>query len=324
MTSALLVSADDGQPLAPMELSLLAASGCHSTAAEKPLPPVTHLDQVLPVMQASRQWPVGKQVVHVVDREGDSLFHLRRWHSDGHLFLVRADDRRLTHRGVKQLLSQVVQTLSQEEAFHDTGTVRVRGKKGHSFVAETEVTLCGPAWRREGKKRKFRVPGPPLKLRLVVVQVRDASGHILAEWWLLTNTPADVSAATIGLWYYWRWGIESFHKLIKSAGMQLESWQQESASAIAKRLLVASMACVVVWQLEGQKTPQAKACKEFLMDMSGRQTKRSRTVTTPALLAGLKMLLVMLDVLEKYTPEQIRELSEAALAISPPMDSGFV
>jgi hypothetical protein len=324
MSSALLVDAHDGQPLAPMELSLLASEGRHSTAAATPLPPVTHLDQILPVMRASRQWNLLKHVVHVIDREADSVIHLRQWDADGHLFLVRADGRRLTYRGVPQLMSEVVQTLARERKFQDTGEVEIRGKKGWSFVAETEVVLSEPAWQRHPDGRKYRVPGLPLTLRLVVVHVRDASGKLLAEWLLLTNAPADVSASMIAHWYYWRWGIESFHKLIKSAGLQLESWQQESAGIIAKRLLVACMACVVVWQLESQETPEAEVCREFLMDLSGRQTKRSRPVTTPALLAGLQTLLVMLEILQKYTPDEIRELSDAVLPILRQSGSGFV
>ena len=54
-----------------------------------------------------------------------------------------------------------------------------------------------------------------------------------------------MDASTLALWY-WRWQIECFFKLLKSAGHELESWQQESALAIAKSLLVASMACVTV------------------------------------------------------------------------------
>jgi hypothetical protein len=264
-------------------------------------------------MVSSCQWNLPKRLVHVIDREADSLHHLRQWYAEGHLFLVRADDRRVTYRNASLLLSDVVETLSREGAFRDTGAVEVRGKKGRSFVAETEVVLSGPAWRRDSDGKKHREPGPPLTLRLVVVQVRDRDGKLLAEWLLLTNTPNEVSAAMIALWYYWRWRIESFHKLIKSAGMQLESWQQESAEAIAKRLLVACMACVVVWQLEGQESPQAQSMKRFLVDLSGRQTKRSRPVTTPALLAGLRVLLLMLDVLAKFTPEEIRKHAEAVL-----------
>jgi IS4 transposase len=76
---------------------------------------------------------------------------------------------------------------------------------------------------------------------------------VLAEWLLLTNVTA-VNAATITLWYYWRWQIECFFKLLKQAGHHLESWQQESAAAIAKRLLVVSMACAKVWAIAADKS----------------------------------------------------------------------
>ncbi|MCX7066381.1 MAG: transposase [Methylococcales bacterium] len=61
---------------------------------------------------------------------------------------------------------------------------------------------------------------------------------------MITNVPA-VEASEIALWYYWRWKIERFFKRLKSAGQNLESWQQETGLAIAKRLLVVSMACVL-------------------------------------------------------------------------------
>ena len=50
---------------------------------------------------------------------------------------------------------------------------------------------------------------------------------------------------------------QSYFELLKSHGQQLEQWQQETGPAIARRLLVASMACVVVWQLQADDTPQA-------------------------------------------------------------------
>ena len=52
----------------------------------------------------------------------------------------------------------------------------------------------------------------------MIVHVRDEQGPLLAEWFLLTNVPIEVPAETIALWYYWRWRIESFHKLLKSGG----------------------------------------------------------------------------------------------------------
>ncbi|MEZ5477755.1 MAG: hypothetical protein R3E95_09815 [Thiolinea sp.] len=110
--------------------------------------------------------------------------------------------------------------------------------------------------------------------RLVVSRILTADGQLLAEWFLLTNVAA-VDAATVALWYYWRWRIESFFKLMKSAGHQLESWQQESALAIAKRLLVASMACVTVWAIAADQGKEAEALKTLLIKLSGRARVRN-------------------------------------------------
>lgn len=315
LMTALLVDAATGSPLAPMEVTVWAADGLHTTRHGQVQKPVGHLEQVLPTMQASRGWGVAKAFVHVIDREADSVKHFRKWAQDGHLFLVRVDDRRVTYRGESRLLSEIVGTLRREQAFHDTREVNIRGQEGQQFVAEVEVVLDAPGWMRTAKGKKRRVPGQALTLRFIAVQVRDRQGKLLAEWFLLTNVPGDVAAEQITLWYYWRWRIESFHKLLKSAGLQLESWQQESAGAIAKRLLVSCMACVTVWHLERQKTPEAQACQQFLVRLSGRQMKRTRPVTTPALLAGLHILIVMLEVMETHTPEQIRQLAQTSIPL---------
>jgi len=312
LTGALLVDGHDGQPLAPMGISVLSADGMHTTEADIPQPRVAHLEQVLPWMEASRSWGLSKPCVNVIDREADSLKHMRRWHAAGHLFLVRADDRRVTFRDESHLLSEIVGTLRDEGAFAAHGEISIRGRKGHKWVAETEIVLDGPAWGTTPEGKTCRVPGPPLRVRLVVVQVRGADGEVLAEWLLLTNV-WNVSAHQIALWYYWRWKIESFYKLLKSAGLEMEEWLQESAGAIAKRLLVGCMACVTVWSLQRQTTPEAENCQRFLVRLSGRQMKRTRPVTGPALLAGLHIFLTMLDVLEHYTPAQLRHFAATAV-----------
>ena len=78
LTTALLVSADDGSPLAPMEMHLKTAGGVISTrdpaAHDRP-----HLDQVLPTMEASRGWELDKSLLHVIDREADSVDYFRKW-----------------------------------------------------------------------------------------------------------------------------------------------------------------------------------------------------------------------------------------------------
>src|SRR6185312_5752797 len=114
---------------------------------------------------------------------------------------------------------------------------------------QTSVVLRRPARthrkdKRTGRARHRNVAGGPLALRLVVGEVRDEKGGVLARWLLLTNLPAPVAAATVVLWYYWRWRIETYHKLLKTAGQEIECWGQQTPGALARRLTVAAMACV--------------------------------------------------------------------------------
>jgi hypothetical protein len=308
LATALLVDADQGHPLAPMGLTVLSRDGLYSTQSAQIMPREPHLQQVSTWMAASRVWNLKKTCVFVIDREADAVQYFRKWHADGHRFLVRGDDRRATFRGTATKLSAVRDVLRQEGAFQRVREVTLRGRTGQQWVAETQVVLEEPAWVNIAGRRQ-RLPGEPLTVRLVIAQVRNTSGEVLAEWLLLTNA-ADVPAANVALWYYWRWRIESFHKLLKSSGLEAEEWQQETASAIAKRLLVGVMACVTVWAIERDQTETGLVSQFFLMRLSGRQTKRKKPVTTPGLLAGLHQLLVMLDVLEAYTPRQLRDFAQ--------------
>lgn len=121
--------------------------------------------------------------------------------------------------------------------------------------------------KRKGPDRK-RLPivikGEPVKARLIVSRVIDNLGNELSIWYLLSNMH-DVPAATLALWYYWRWSVENYFKLMKSAGMQLESWQQTTGLAIARRLLVASMACVSVWRIAHATGPKAGELRRVLV-----------------------------------------------------------
>jgi hypothetical protein len=151
--------------------------------------------------------------------------------------------------------------------------------------------------------------------------VRDAQDNELASWLLLTNVPADhAGAETIALWYHWRWQMESFFKLLKSHGHQLEHWQQQSAEAIFRRLLVAAMACVCVWDLPRRTDDPADRLKAVWIQRSGRQTKRSQSVTAPALLSGLFVLLPMLQLLQQENGDlsRIQNLAEQALPLLSP------
>ncbi|HWD40117.1 MAG TPA: transposase [Fimbriimonas sp.] len=308
LTTALLVGASDGSPLAPMEMHVRTKQGLLST--RNPVPPAGEhrLEQVFDTMEAARDWGLSVPLVHIIDREADSVGHFRQWDAAGHKFLVRGDDRRVCWNERHLLLSEVAKQLADEGKFHRSRPVEIQGRKATQFVAETEVVLDQPAKQmRDGRKQS--IPGPPIPLRFVVVRVFSDEGELLAEWYLLTNVPTEwADADQIALWYYWRWRIESFFKLLKSGGQQLEHWQQETGMAIARRLLIASMACVVAWRLERQTTPEGEELKRVLVKLSGRQMKRTRPVTASALLAGLYVLLSFQALLDHYDVQDIQRL----------------
>lgn len=313
--TGLLVSAADGAPLAPMEVDLRTADGVLSTRTET-RPPVPHLEQVLPMMQASAEWGLAKPVVHVIDREADSVGHYREWDENGHRFLIRGDDRRVQWNDSDMLLSEIAKSLRNRNKFWCCGTASYQGKKAQLWVAEENVVLDRPA-RKNDKGKRSAIPGKPLGLRLIVVQIRNGAGDILAQWLLLSNVPLGwADAEKLARCYYWRWRIESFFKLLKSHGQQLEHWGQETGPAIARRLLIGAMACVTVWQLQMDETPAAMELKNILVKLSGRQTKRTRPHTAPALLTGLWTLLSMLNLLDHYSLKEIRSLAEQALGIN--------
>ena len=315
LATVLVVRGDNGAPIAPVLVSLTTADGVLSTRDEEPAADVCHIDQVRGAMQYVGGLAFRTTVVHVIDREADSVNHWRQWTSDGHRAVVRGDDRKVLCDGQETTLVALANRLRQEQAFQDAGEALYRGRKARLFVAEAAVVLHRPGKRNDGKK-KVEIPGPPLPLRLVVTELRDAEGRVLARWLLLTNVAADVAdAATIAQWYYFRWRIESLHKLLKSSGWQLEQWLQRQGDRLLTKLLLALGACVSVWALERRSDPESVGFQRLLMHLSGRQTKRHRSITTSGLLAGLWVLQAALGPLARHGPDQLNTMLENHLPL---------
>lgn len=310
LATALLLSDQDGQPIAPVSLGLWANDGWHTTHDEPIRSDLSPLDLTTETIGRLRHRQWGVPLVHIIDREGDSIFHYRQWDSSGELFLVRASDgQRVRWQGETRLLREVADQveLSGGPAVEVTAQVCAQ-----LLVGETEVVIDRPAFPRVRQGRRRWIKGEPLSLRLVVCQLRLPDETIIAQWYLLSNVPREVSTEQLAHWYYWRWRIESYFKLLKSHGFHLESWQQETADRIAKRLLVAAMACVVVWQVQRATDPATVAVREVLIRLSGRQVRRGQA-TAPALLAGLWILLAAVELLDHYDLTDLKQMARLAL-----------
>jgi hypothetical protein len=322
LLTALLVSDQDGQPLAPLCAQLETAEGLLSSRFDRPRAVRSALDELAAVMAFVGGLGLGKRAVFVIDAEADSVDHYRQWDKRGFLFLVRADGERhvrllgQTEGGEDVQLSAVAARLGRQGAFRRTREADYQGKLVWQHVAEATVVLDRPACqdrRVDGQRRRRTIRGKALPLRLVVTELRDEDGEVLERWYLLTNVPAQVDAATIASWYYWRWKIESFFKLLKSSGQQVEHWQQENGRFILKRLLIASMACVLAWRLAHSQAPRAEEARRTVMRLSGRQVEHGKSHTLEGLLAGLWVLLAMADVLEEMPASRLRDLARFVL-----------
>lgn len=313
LQNALLVSDRTGDPLAPVHFGVEAADGVHCSSSERVETPMSQLDGLAPVMAFVGQLAWDRPVVHIIDAEADSIGHFRHWNEAGYLFLVRADPvNHVEYDGKNLSLEEVGVQLRPRLQF--TRDVLYKGHAARQFVAETSVTIVRKAkLRRHGKDGpRTLVPGPPLTLRLIVAEVRDDQDAVLACWYLLTNVPTRAIAEIIAEWYYWRWQIESYFKLLKGAGHQLEHWQQETAAALTRRLLVTSMACVQVWRLARNTAPEAEKVRKVLIRLSGRQMKYGKPFTEPALLAGLWVFLAVMDAAQQIDLNEIQRLLEHA------------
>lgn len=324
LLTALAVGDRDGAAIAPLCLELRADGGTCSTRADTRIESLSPLDSLEAVMGHVEAMELGKTPVFLIDREADSVGHYRTWNAAGRHFLVRADDnRRVLHHDREVKLAEVADRLQKDGAFTRARTVTFQGQSATQFVAETEVVLHRPARTHRvdpetGQAKHHNIAGLPLPLRLIVSEICDSCHRVLARWLLLTNLPPSAKAKIVTLWYYWRWRIESYHKLLKGAGQHVESWQQETAEALTRRLLVAAMATALVWRLAHDRTVAAARMREVLVRLSGRQMKRgknARSFTEPALLAGLGVLLPMLDCLRRYSIHHLRRLAESTLPL---------
>ncbi len=323
LQTSLVISDQNGNPLAPLSHSLFSSRGINSTRTASLLPDTPQIDEVGEAFATTDGMNFSVPIVHIIDRGGDSIFHYRQWQTQKALWIVRADKvQNVEWRGEKILLRDVPAKVQ----FRFRRKVKIKGIKARQYVAETEVIItraARPHRRQNGEPVPRRtITGEAVRMRLIVSQVRDKEGRVLSEWLLYSNLESEVAAQQIALWYYWRWRIESYFKLMKSAGQNLEQWQQETPHALLKRLIVASMACVVVWQIARAKGEEAEEFRRVLIRLSGRQMKWGVSYTYPALLAGLWSLLAMLDVLQHYEVNGLRQMAKLFLPDYTRFDKG--
>jgi hypothetical protein len=109
LTTQLLVDAEVGRPIAPIQMHWKTLDGKYSTAQTAPSAEEHRLEHILPLMQSAAAMHLSAQIVHGVGCEADSVFHYREWNVKGFQCLVRSDDERLVQwRGELVHYQQIV------------------------------------------------------------------------------------------------------------------------------------------------------------------------------------------------------------------------
>ena len=313
LQSSLLIDADDGLPIAPITQTLSDATGRYSTFKEQYETKETHLDSLMEQIEYIESQKIDKALVHIIDREGDSIAHLRAMNQQGFLFLIRGKEGHLVeYQGqvckVREVADQIDLSYSK--------TVTYKGKIEKLYVGEAEIQITRDAKPKKKDltgKRLAPQKGIPLKVRLITTEIHDTDGKKLARWTLLSNVASEVETTELATWYYWRWNIESFFKLLKQAGHDVESWLQTTPQAILRRLLIACMACVLTWRIQRSNDEQNTKVRAFLTRISGRQQKRGKRESAPSILAGLSILMNALQLLSEYSVDDLKNMAEIAL-----------
>jgi Domain of unknown function (DUF4338)/Transposase DNA-binding/Transposase Tn5 dimerisation domain len=212
------------------------------------------------VAEVQRQSP-GTRLVSVGDRESDiyELFHEALRDAQGPWLLIRAvQDRRLAE-GQQQLVSWV-----QQQPVAGIQEIQVpRHRTRPARVARLEVRFA----RVSLQPPKIKQSLGALTLWAVLAQEVEApSGIEPLRWMLLTTCPVDsFEAACEKLhWYTLRWGIEIFHRTLKS-GCGIEQRQLGAVDRIEACLAID---LVVAWRIFhlaklGRETPDVPCTVYF-------------------------------------------------------------
>ncbi|MBK3844218.1 flagellar biosynthesis protein FlhF [Paraburkholderia aspalathi] len=147
LQSSLLVSDRDGQPITAPAQNLVSADGVLQTRHAKVQSEQAHLDELSERIAWLEQQEFGKPLLHIVDREADSVAHLRHWSERGCQWLVRVKAGSLVSVDGKSVKPS---DLAPSLNYTQTRAVLYHGQSAIQEVGQAQVVLTrkGPSPRK--------------------------------------------------------------------------------------------------------------------------------------------------------------------------------
>ena len=190
--------------------------------------------------EAARRCPKAR-LVTVCDREADIYEFFDKARQDGCELLVRAKQNRALDRSASRLWPHM-QSLT-EAGVIELGVPRRAtqpARTARMSVRFAELTLAPP----RGKKHL-----PPIPLTVVwTTEIEPPTGIKPLQWMLLGDGPATTLEQALERvrWYACRWGIEVFHRTLKS-GCKVEDRQLATTDRLEACLAIDM---VVAWRIQ--------------------------------------------------------------------------
>jgi len=321
LQTTLAVSDKTGEPIAPIVHNLKSSKKVYSTYSDTVIHKQTHLKELaLRAQWIDKNLKSDKRIVHIVDREADSVAFMRELSLNRNLFLLRVKDNSKLYYPKEEIdinQKDLAQKLSLGTKVKE---IQYRNKTTSIYVNECDVEVRRDATTMilsgEGKRKLQKTKGDTLKARFIVERLVDENNKVVAKWLLITNIiDKKVTTEALATWYYYRWKIESYFKLLKSSGFNLEEWQQIEPEALFKRLLVVSYSCILVWKIANDSSDNAQKIRKFLVTLSGKLIERNKEFTYPALLSGLENYIQMMDIMLLFSQEELLDMKKELIEI---------
>ena len=189
--------------------------------------------------------PPGAKIVTVADRESDFFEFLTQAQEQRARFLIRARTDRMLVPEESAGYESILEALASADVL---GTLQVKipgnGKRkartANIEVRGTQVTIKPPQRRGEAKASAST---EPISVNVIgATESTPPEGQDAISWVLLTNLPVPDfdSAAEKVRWYGQRFGIETWHKVLKS-GCKVEDCLLETAERLSRYLTLFSI-----------------------------------------------------------------------------------
>jgi len=321
LQTTLAVSDTTGEPIAPIGHNLKSDKKFYSTYNQDIKLKTTHLEELaLRAKWIQKNLQTDKKIVHIVDREADSVAFMRDLVDINELFLLRVKNNSKVYYPKDNIDIKQGELADKLSLGKEVKQIHYKNKKVKIYVNECDIEIRRDATKfivnKDGKKKLQKTVGEAIKARFIVERLLDENQKVVAQWLLVTNIlDESVTKETLGTWYYYRWKIESYFKLLKSSGFNMEEWQQREPIALFRRLLVVSYSCVLVWKIANDNSENGKKIREFLVLLSGRLVERGKEFTHPSLLAGLENYIQILDLLSMFSRDELLDMKQELVNI---------